>query len=129
MNMIFVDTDVLIEIFDKKSDKGDEALKRIEETGEDIAITSLNLHEILYGVYKYAKNGKKKIIEGLEQLETVEFNKDDAKLSAKLEIECERKGKKVARIDAMIAAMVINRKAKLYTFNQKHFRSFDKILL
>lgn len=83
----------------------------------------------MFSLLSYAKKGKKKIIEGLEQLETVEFNKDDAKLSAKLEIECERKWKKVARIDAMIAAMVINRKTKLYTFNQKHFRSFDKILL
>ena len=30
--MIIVDTDVLIEIFDKKSTKGDLALKKIENT-------------------------------------------------------------------------------------------------
>lgn len=69
------------------------------------------------------------MIEGIEQLETIEFNKDDAQLSAKLEIECERKGKKVTRIDALIAAMAINRKARLYTFNQKHFKAFDKLSL
>lgn len=57
--MILIDTDVLIEIFDKKSDKGDEALRRMEKTGEDIAIASLSLHEILYGIYKYAKKWKK----------------------------------------------------------------------
>lgn len=88
--MIIIDTDVLIEIFDKKSDIGDIALKKIEDVGEDIAITSLTLHEILYGLYKYGK----KSIRQVEQLETLEFNKEDAYLSAKLEIDCEKKGRK-----------------------------------
>lgn len=123
--MIIVDTDVLIEIFDEKSTKGIVALKKIEETGEDVAITSLSLHEILYGVHKY---GKKKIKE-IEQLETIEFNHDDAILSSKLELQCEKKGKKIARIDTMIAAIVINRRAKLFTFNQKHFENISELSL
>ncbi len=32
--MILLDTDVLIEILDKKSKKGDEALARLSESGE-----------------------------------------------------------------------------------------------
>ena len=125
-NMIIIDTDVLIEIFDKKSAKGNLALKKIEDEGEDIAITSLNLHEMLYGIYKY---GKKKKIKGLEYLETLEFNRDDARLSAKLELMCERKGKKVGRVDSMIAAISINRKARLFTFNKKHFEVFSELPL
>ena len=124
--MIIIDTDVLIEIFDKKSAKGDLALEKIENAGEDVAITSLTLHEILYGLYKY---GKKKRVKGLEQLETLDFNCDDAQLSAKLELDCERKGKKVARIDTMIAATSINRKASLFTFNKKHFEVFRELSL
>jgi len=123
--MIIIDTDVLIEIFDKKSTRGDLALKKIENTGEDIAITSLTLHEILYGIHKY---GNKKI-KGIEQLETIEFNRDDAILSSKIELQWEKKGKKVARIDTMIAAVTINRKAKLFTFNQKHFQVIPGLLL
>ena len=56
--MIILDTDVLIEIFDKESTKGDIAIEKIEEIGEDIAVTSISLHEIQYGIYKY---GKKRI--------------------------------------------------------------------
>ena len=123
--MIILDTDVLIEIFDKKSTKGDIALQEIENAGEDIAITSLTLHEILYGIQKYGKKNTIKI----NQLETIEYNRDDAHLSAKLEVECEKKGQKVARIDTMIAAIVINRNAKLYTFNQKHFRGLPRLNL
>ena len=112
--MILVDTDVLIEIFDRNSEKGDEALKKIERTGEDITTTSLNLHEILYGLHKYTDHAK---LERILVLDVVEFTKDDAVLSSKLEVETGKKGKKVPRFDAMIAAVAINRGFKLFTFN------------
>jgi len=123
--MIIIDTDVLIEIFDKGSKKGTDALEKIESSGEDIAITSLSLHEILYGLYKF---GKKKI-PPVEKLETIDFCKEDAILSAKIELDAEQKGCTLSRIDAMIGAIVINRKAKLFTFNKKHFQSIPKLSL
>jgi len=73
-----LDTDVLIEIFDKKSETGDEALKRILERGEDISITAINLHEILYGLQKYAKPVREVL-----RLPVLNFTKRDANLSAK----------------------------------------------
>ena len=123
--MIIIDTDVLIEIFDKKSTKGDDALKKIEQSGENIAITSINLHEILYGLHKFSK---RKISE-LEQIETIEFTRDDAKLSAELEIQMEKRGRMISRIDTMIAAIVINRKAKLFTYNQRHYQTIKQLSL
>ncbi|RLG53481.1 MAG: hypothetical protein DRO00_03860 [Thermoproteota archaeon] len=114
--MIVLDTDVLIEIFDKKSSKGDEALNKIVESGQDIAITSINLHEILYGLYKYAKP-----IRDVLLLPVIDFTKKDASLSAEIELKAERAGKPVRRTDAMIAAIVINRGAFLYTFDSRHF--------
>ena len=123
--MIILDTDVMVEIMDKKSRKGEEILRRIEKVGEEIAITSITLHEILYGIYKY----EKKVPEELLQLETIEFMPKDAILSAKLELDAERKGKKVTRMDCMIAAIVMNRNAKLYTLNEKHFEVFENLLL
>lgn len=120
--MIIVDTDVLIEIFDRESEKGEVALKKIEISGEDIAITSLSLHEILYGHYKSSKK-----ISGIQNITTVEFNKKDAELSAKLELESEKKGIIIPRIDAMIASIALNRKAKIFTFNKKHFQNIKQI--
>ena len=43
--MIVLDTDILIEIFDKNSALGEEILGKIE--GYEIATTSINLHEIV----------------------------------------------------------------------------------
>ena len=122
--MIILDTDVLIEIFDKESKIGDIALEKLERCGEDIAITSITLHEILFGHYKINKK-----IKDILQINTLEFNKKDAELSAKIEYELEKKGKTALRIDTMIAAIAINRKAKIYTFNKKHFQVIQQLEL
>ncbi len=124
--MILVDTDILIEILDEGSKKGEAALKKIEEAREDIALTSLNLHEILFGLYKYADNSK---IEKILLLDITDFTKNDATLSAKLEVKAEKRGNKIPRFDTMIAAVAINRGFKLFTFNKKHFEVFENLIL
>ena len=115
--MIILDTDVLIEIFDKGSERGDEALKRILESGEDIDITAINLHEILYGLQKYAKPVREVL-----RLPVLNFTKRDASLSAKIELEAESRGTPIRRTDAMIAAITLNNGASLYTLDLKHFQ-------
>jgi len=114
--MIVIDTDVLIEIIDKKSEKGDEALKRILQSGEDISITAINLHEILYGLRKYAKPLKEVML-----LPVLNYIKRDATLSSKIELEAENRGTPIRRTDAMVAAITINNGAALYTLDLKHF--------
>ncbi len=120
--MIILDTDVLIEILDKKSERGEELLKRVLESGENVCITAINLHEILYGLYKYAKP-----VEEILRLPVVSYTKDDAILAARLEIEMEKLGKSIRRTDAMIAAIAINNRAKLYTLDLKHFKPLTSL--
>ena len=122
--MIIVDTDILIDIFDKQSERGNLALQKLESSGEDIAITSISLHEILFGHYKFSKK-----VRDILQINTIEFNKNDAELSAKIEFDLEKKGKIISRTDTMIAAIAINRKAKIYTFNKKHFQMIKQVKL
>ncbi len=118
--MIIIDSDVLIEILDKKSKKGDQALKQVIENGEEIAITVISLHEVLYGLHKYGKPVKEILM-----LPILSYTKKDAVLSSKIELEMEQKGKITSRTDTMIAAITINNDAKLYTFNQKHFQALQ----
>jgi len=89
------------------------------ERGEDVATTVINLHEILYGLEKYAKSVREVLL-----LPIIEYTKRDAQLSAELELKAERSGKPVWRTDAMIAAIVLNRDSLLYTFDLKHFSVF-----
>jgi predicted nucleic acid-binding protein len=121
--MIVLDTDVLIEILDKKSKKGDKILEKLTESGKKICTTSINMHEILYGLYKQKKRG---VAGKVKALDALTFSKEDATISSKLEAELEKKGKPVARLDCMIAAIVIGRNAKLCTLNLKHFTHFER---
>ena len=119
--MMLLDTDVLVEIFDRGSDRGEEALESILESGEDILTTSLNLHEVLYGLGKYAKP-----VRDILLLPALDYTKEDAGLSARLELDAERRGIPIGRIDAMIAAISINRGARLFTFNTRHFENLTE---
>jgi tRNA(fMet)-specific endonuclease VapC len=117
--MIILDTDVLIEIFDRTSLKGDEILQRLINTGEDITTTVINLHEILCSIQKSATSLKETLL-----LPVLDYTKKDAALSSKLEQEGERTGTHMRRIDTMIAAIVLNNGAALYTLNQNHYNGF-----
>ncbi|HJW98465.1 MAG TPA: type II toxin-antitoxin system VapC family toxin [Candidatus Bathyarchaeia archaeon] len=114
--MIVIDTDVLIEILDKKSEKGDEALNQILQSEEEICTTVINIHEILCGLHKYGKPVKEILL-----LPVLSYMKKDAVSSSKIELEAEERGNSIRRTDAMIAAMAINNGAALYTFDFKHF--------
>lgn len=120
ISMIVLDTDVLIEVFDKKSALGEEILEKIE--GHEIATTSINLHEIVYGFLKV----KKEIVNELIEFNILDYTRSDALLSAKLEVELEKIGKPAGRFDTMIATVCINRDASLSTLNRTHFQRFTK---
>ena len=116
--MIALDSDVLIEILDRKSEKGAEAFKHILDSGEDVCTTVISIHEVLFGLHKYGKPVKE-----LLQLPVLNYTKNDAMLSSKLELETEQTGKPIRRTDTMVAAIAINNNAILYTFDLKHFES------
>lgn len=114
--MIILDTDVLIDIFDKKSERGAETAIRLADVKEEVWTTSLSLHEILYGCIKTARP-----VEGLLTLPTLPFTDRDSRLSSQIEAALEQKGLPVRRMDTMIAAVAINFDARFFTFNSKHF--------
>jgi len=120
--LIVIDSDVLIELLDRKSEKGDQALKQVIESKEEVATTVISLHEVLYGLHKYSKP-----VQELLSLPILSYTKKDAVLSSKIELEAEKKGKTVCRTDAMIAAITINNNAKLYTFNLRHFEALQNL--
>ena len=116
--MIVLDSDVLIEMLDRKSVRGSEAFKYTVDSCEDIFTTVISLHEVLFGFHKYRKP-----INDLLQLSILDYTRNDAILSSMLELEAEKTGKPIGRTDTKVAAIAINNNAALYTFNLKHFGS------
>ena len=120
--MIILDTDVMIEIFDRHSEKGEEAMRSILERGDGVATTAINLHEVMYGLEKYAKP-----VSDILQLPILNYTKEDSRRSVRLELAAEKSGKPVRRTDAMIAAIAISNQADLFTLDSKHFRPMTSL--
>lgn len=116
--MIALDTDVLIEIFDRNSNQGEEALSNLE--GHEIGTTSINLHEIGFGLMKAGQS----VPSELTSLRVLDLTEDDALLSSKMEADLEGQGNSPCRFDAMIASICVNNGAWLYNLNLAHFRRF-----
>ena len=116
--MILLDTDVIIEVLDKRSDKGNALMLKVIESGEEYCTTSVNMHEVLYGIEKYSKDSHLVL-----QIPTLGYNKDDSELSVVLELNAEKKGRSVPRMDAIIASIAINNGCSLYTLDD-HFEVF-----
>jgi tRNA(fMet)-specific endonuclease VapC len=116
--LILLDTDVIIEVLDKKSDKGKALMLRVIESGEEYCTSSVNMHEVLYDIEKYSKDSHSVL-----QIPTLGYNKNDSELSAVLELSTERKGRSVPRMDAIVASIAINNGCSLYTLDD-HFEVF-----
>lgn len=101
--MILLDTDVIIEVLDKKSDTGNTLMRRIIESGEEYCTSSVNMHEVLYGIGKFSKDSHM-----ILQITTPGYNKNYSELSAALELSAEKKGRSVPRMDTIVASVAIN---------------------
>ena len=119
--LILLDTDVIIEMLDKNSNRGEELMLRIIESGEQYCTSSVNMHEVLYSIKKYSRDSRLVL-----QIPTLGYEKKDCELSAALELSAERKGKTVPRMDAIIASIAINNGCSLYTLDE-HFKVLKKM--
>ncbi len=99
---------------------GEEALRKVIESDERPATTAINLHELLYGL-----DGRSAITNELARLSTLEFAEKDAELSSRIELNMEKQGSPIPRLDAMVAAVTIRSSGKLFTFDRKHFNSLQ----
>ena len=91
--MILIDSDALIEILDRKSERGDQALKQAVESKEEVATTVISLHEVLYGLHKYGKP-----VQELLSLPILSFTKRMRCYLAKLNLKQKRKEKPSAEL-------------------------------
>ncbi len=114
--MILLDSNALVEILEKRSKVGEELYLTLIESGEAICTTSINIHEIMYGLIKYGKSTKE-----LLQLPIVDYSREAASLSAQIEYELEKSRTPVRRTDSMIAGVAIKESMQLLTLDEKHF--------
>ena len=120
-----LDTNICIYIIKKKPE---EVIKRFLKMKPDsIAISSITVSELYYGVAKSSKPNEKTI--ALEQfilpLTVINYNKEDSISYGKLRAKLEQKGKLIGAMDMLIAAQVLNRDLILVTNNEREFKKVE----
>lgn len=128
--MIFLDSDVIIEILDNNSSRGDQAIDIINDMEQpNLVISALVFEEVLFGIFKYQDQNQLPPSHPLNQFPVINFSKNDATIAAQIEIDMEKKGNKKPRGDIMIAATAITHNGKLFTFNKSHFEGIPDLQL
>lgn len=125
-----LDTDILIDNL-RGIDHTINEIKRIEENGDTLSTTTINIFELTYGAYK-----TKEIQRNLQATDTLvnrlkihSFNEKAAATAAEIVANLEKEGNTIDFRDAFIAATAITNNATLYTRNTKHFNRVPKLKL
>ena len=125
--MIFLDSDILSYYFSGNSLIHDK-IKETINAGEKIALTTMNVYEILKG-FKW-KNNKNKELLFLKFLETVpvfSFDNDAIELATDIYADLRRNGITIGDVDLIIASIVIKNNGKLITNNMKHYKDIKNL--
>lgn len=120
-----LDTNICIYIIKKKPE---EVIKRFLKMKPDsIAISSITVSELYYGVAKSSKPNENTI--ALEQfilpLTVINYNKEDSISYGKLRAKLEQKGKLIGAMDMLIAAQALSRNLILVTNNEREFKKVE----
>ncbi|MCL2412395.1 MAG: PIN domain-containing protein [Treponema sp.] len=127
--MIFLDSDILSYYFSGNEIIRDKLLEIISN-GEKIALTSINVYEILKG-FRWRKNKNKELLfkDFLENIIVYSIDDIVLEIAADIYAELRENGKTVGDADILIAAIVIKNDGKLFTNNIKHYKDIKDLQL
>lgn len=112
--MIFINSDALLQILDKGSNKGQEIFEKLNQSQETFAITSNTLYEVQSLLID---NGIDIIASSIHLLHVYGFSKEDARKAIELKLELKKKGKEIYLSNLQLSAIVINNGGTLCTMD------------
>lgn len=114
--MYLLDSSVVLELI-SAGKRSEVALDAIGDS--EVAISPFTIHEIFFGLEKEDEKSARFI----DEITVINYDKQCAGISAKLDKEMTKKGTKLGIIDILIASVAIRNKMTLITFD----RSFSRI--
>ncbi len=126
--MYVIDTNTLIYFF---KGMGGVAGKFLEVSPKDIAIPSIVLYELEYGIAKSTSPRKRQtqLKELCSLVEILPFENEAARLAASIRANLEKKGAPIGVCDVLIAATALANKGILVTNNTKEFSRVPQLKL
>ncbi|RJP70497.1 MAG: type II toxin-antitoxin system VapC family toxin [Ignavibacteriales bacterium] len=122
-----LDTNICIYIIKKKPDKVINKFR--EHKVGDIAISSITVAELNYGIAKSSKPYENTIAlkEFIQPLEIIDFSQEDSEAYGEIRATLENKGVPIGAMDLLIASQAINRNLILVTNNENEFKRVKRI--
>jgi predicted nucleic acid-binding protein len=114
--LIFIHADALLQILDKKSNKGQEILEKLEKSKDVFAITSLTLYDVQSFLIERAIDILPPSV-GL--LQVYGFAKEDAKKAIELKCELKKKSIEIYSSDLQVSSIVMNKGGTLCTMDNR----------
>ncbi|MDR1466003.1 MAG: PIN domain-containing protein [Treponema sp.] len=127
--MIFLDSDILSYYFSGNIKIQDKIIE-IVKNKEQIALTAINVYEMLKG-FRWRNNVKKEKIfkEFLETIPVFTIDDNAVLLAADIYADLRKNGKTIGDADILIAAIVISNNGKLISNNTKHYENIKELNL
>ena len=127
--MIFLDTDIISYYFSGNV-KIKEKISELIEKEEKIAITIINVYEILKGLrYNNNKQLEREFRELLENINVYSIDEDVILIAADVSSILRKKGKTIGDADILIAAIVMTNNGILVSNNTKHYENISRLNL
>jgi len=122
-----LDTNICIYIIKHKPLKVIDKFRKLK-TG-DVAISSITLSELEYGVQKSKLPDRNKLalIEFLSEIEILSYDELSANAYGEIRADLEKKGKIIGALDMLIAAHAVSKKLVLVTNNEKEFSRIERL--
>ena len=127
--MIVIDTSVLIDALHGKQ----AALRKIlelEETGETLCTTQINVLELYKGVYNppRSKKGLERVKKLLEALVILSIDEDTYEMFGELSAELRRRGEAIGDFDELIASIALTHEAPIVS-TDCHFQRVPGLIV
>jgi predicted nucleic acid-binding protein len=113
--LIFIHADALLQILDKKSNKGQEILEKLEKSKDDFAITSITLYDVQSFLIERAID----IPHPVDLLQVYGFAKEDAKKAIELKCALKKKSIEIYSSDLQVSSIVMNKGGTLCTMDNR----------
>ena len=125
--MIFLDSDILSYYFAGDAEINNK-IKETINTREKIALTAMNVYEILKGFkWRNSKNKEALFSKFLEIVPVFPIDDGVINLATDIYADLRKNGITTSDADILIAAIVINNNGKLISNNIKHYKKIEKL--
>lgn len=120
---VLLDTNVCIALINRRPPVVRDRARSARDQGERLAISSVSLFELWYGVAKSERveQNTERLADFLSALEVLQFDEDDACRAGQVRADLERSGLPIGAYDYLIAGQALQKDLLLVTANVSEF--------